>query len=386
LNTPTLATAEQHAAARELLELIGGNWATQAIGVAARLGLADHVAAGVTQANALARACDCDASAFHRLLRGLAAMGVLILEEDGHCRLTARGELLRRDAPLGLNAHAQWWSRQAWHVWSDLLGSVRTGQSQRQREHGQRGFDHLERDAESARLFHRSMAELTRLVAADLANSPALPDEGVVMDLGGGHGGLLAEVLRARPALRGVLVDLEHAVSGAHAHLNEAGVAERVAVWPGDFFAALPRPVDVVLLKSVLHDWNDDDAVRILQRACEALAPHGRVLVIERVVPGRVEDRPEHRAAARSDLNMLVGLGGRERTMEDHDALLSASGLAWRRTLPAVSAFSVIEAARLHALDRHGGRLAAADAQRGNAAPAALGAQRAQERHQHPGA
>ena len=177
--------------------------------------------------------------------------------------------------------------------WSDLIGSVRTGLSARQREHGQRGFDHLDGDAESAHLFHRSMVELTRLVAVDLASSPALPDDGVVIDLGGGHGELLTEVLRARPRLRGVLFDLDHAVVGAQAHLREAGVAERVTVTSGDFFAALPRPVDVVLLKSVLHDWNDDEAVRILQRARDALAPHGRVLVIERVMPGQVENLPE---------------------------------------------------------------------------------------------
>jgi len=347
VNTQTLATAEQRAAARQLVELIGGNWATQAIGVAARLGLADHVASGVTQVDALARACACDASALHRLLRGLAALGVLRLDDDddgGRCSLTPTGELLRRDAVLGLNAHAQWWSQQAWAVWSDLMGSVRTGQSTRQRERGQKGFDHLDADAESAHLFHRSMVELTRLVAVDLARSPALPDAGVVIDLGGGHGELLAEVLRARPGLRGVLFDLDHAVDGAQAHLREAGVAERVTVTSGDFFAALPRPVDVVLLKSVLHDWNDGDAVRILQRARDALAPDGRVLVIERLMPDRVEDLPAHRTTTRSDLNMLVGLGGRERTAEDYDALLSSAGLSRRRTLAAAAAFSVIEA------------------------------------------
>ncbi|MBI5719106.1 MAG: methyltransferase domain-containing protein [Burkholderiales bacterium] len=340
----TSATAEQRAAARQLVELIGGNWATQAIGVAARLGLADHVASGVTQVDALARACGCNAGALHRLLRGLAALGVLKLDGDGRCSLTGIGELLRRDARLGLNSHAQWWSRQAWDVWSDLLGSVRTGQSTRQREHGQKGFDHLDADAESAHLFHRSMAELTRLVAADLASSPALPEAGVVIDLGGGHGELLVEVLRARPGLRGVLFDLAHAVEGAQAHLREAGVAGRVTVTSGDFFAALPRPVDVVLLKSVLHDWNDGDAVRILQRAREALAADGRVLVIERVMPGQVQDLPEHRTTTRSDLNMLVGLGGRERTVEDYDALLSSARLMRRRMLPAAAAFSVIEA------------------------------------------
>jgi len=344
VNMRTLATAEQRAAARQLLELIGGNWATQVIGVAARLGLADQVASGVTQAEALARACNCDAPALHRLLRGLAALGLLRLDDDGRCSLTMAGELLRRDATLGLNAHAQWWSQQAWGVWSDLMGSVRTGQSARQRAHGQKGFDHLDADAESARLFHRSMAELTRLVAIDLASSPALPDAGVVMDLGGGHGELLVEVLRARPGLRGVLFDLEHAVKGAGQHLREAGMAERVTVSSGDFFAALPRPVDVILLKSVLHDWNDGDAQRILMRARDALAPEGRVLVIERVMPGRVEDLPHHRTTIRSDLNMLVSLGGRERTAEDYDALLLSAGLARRRTLPAAAAFSVIEA------------------------------------------
>lgn len=344
MNVQTLATAEQRAAARELVELIGGNWATQAIGVAARLALADHVAAGAADVPSLARACGCDASALRRLLRGLAALGVLRLDDDGRCSLTAAGELLRRDAALGLSAHAQWWSQQAWGVWSDLLGSVRTGQSARQRRHGQKGFDHLAADAGSAQLFHRSMAELTRLVAADLASCAAMPEAGVVMDLGGGHGELLAEVLRRRPGLRGVLFDLDHAAAGAQAHLREAGVAARAAVASGDFFAALPGPVDAVLLKSVLHDWNDHDAVRILQGARSALAPDGRVLIIERVMPGRVEDRPDHRTAARSDLNMLVGLGGLERTVDDYDALLSAAGLSRRRMLPAVAAFSVIEA------------------------------------------
>jgi hypothetical protein len=103
--------------------------------------------------------------------------------------------------------------------------------------------------------------------------------------------------------------------------------------------------VEVVLLKSVLHDWNDGDAVRILRRAREALAPEGRLLVIERVMPDRVEDRPEHRTAARSDLNMLVGLGGCERTAADYEALLSEAGLSLRRMLPAAAAFTVIEAA-----------------------------------------
>lgn len=344
MNRQTLATAAQRAAARQLVELIGGNWATQAIGVAARLGLADHVAAGVTRVEDLARACACDAPALHRLLRGLAALGILQLGPDGQCRLTATGDLLRSDTALGLQAHAQWWSRQAWDVWSDLMGSVRTGQSTRQRQRGQKGFDHLDADAESARLFHRAMAELTRLVAADLAASPALPDDGLVMDLGGGHGELLAEVLRERPRLQGVLVDLDHAVSGAQAHLREAGVADRAAVVAGDFFASLPRPVDAVLLKSVLHDWNDADAVRILQCARDALAPDGRVLVIERVMPDRVQDLPAHRTTVRSDLNMLVGLGGRERTVEDYDALLASAGLVRRRRFETVAAFSVIEA------------------------------------------
>lgn len=344
MNPMSLATSDQRAAARQLLDLIGGNWATQAIGVAARLGLADQVARGVTQPQALAQACACDTDALWRLLRGLAALGVLRLDAAGHCSLTRTGELLCRDAPLSLNAHAQWWSQQAWSVWSDLMGSVRTGDSARRRAQGLSGFEHLEADAQAARLFHRSMAELTRLVAADLADSSAVPDAGVVMDLGAGHGELLIEVLRARPGLRGVLFDRAHAVDGAQACLQQAGLQHRVAVVAGDFFEALPRPVDLVLLKSVLHDWNDHDATRILERASGALAPGGRVLVIERVMPDHVQDLPDHRTTARSDLNMLVGLGGRERSLANYDVLLQAAGLQRRQTLPAGSAFSVIEA------------------------------------------
>jgi SAM-dependent methyltransferase len=351
LNMQPLATDEQRAAAGRLVDLIGGNWATQAIGVAARLGLADQVAAGVNAVEQLALACQCDASALHRLLRGLAALGVLEIEADGRCSLTSTGELLRRDSPLGLSSHAQWWSQQAWGVWSDLMGSVRTGLSTRQRERGQKGFDHLDGDAPSAQLFHRSMAELTRLVAVGIAGSPALPDTGVFMDLGGGHGELLVEVLRARPGLRGVLFDLAHAVQGARAHLRETAMEERVTVCAGDFFETLPRPMDVVLLKSVLHDWDDDDAVRILRRAREALAADGRLLIVERIMPDRPRDLPEHRTTARSDLNMLVGLGGRERTASGYDALLRAAGLWRQRTWPAAAAFSLIEAVISHSED-----------------------------------
>ncbi|MEY4752551.1 MAG: hypothetical protein RJA44_226, partial [Pseudomonadota bacterium] len=346
MNVQSLATTAQRAAARQLLELISGNWATQVIGVAARLGLADRIAAGLTEVDALAQDCGCEAESLHRLLRGLASLGLLHFDAAGHCHLSAVGEMLRRDAPASLNAHAQWWSQQSWAVWADLLGSVRSGQSMRQRVRGQQGFEHLDGDAAAAELFHGSMVDLTRLVAADLAEvlALALPQSGVVMDLGGGHGALLTEVLRRRPGLNGLLFDLAHAVAGAQAQLQTAGVAERVTVVEGDFFAALPGPVDVVLLKSVLHDWADDGALRILQRARAALMPTGRVLVIERVMPGRVEDRPADRLTVRSDLNMLVSLGGRERTIEDYDALLQHAGLVRQRSFEAVAAFSVIEA------------------------------------------
>ncbi|MCE2949663.1 MAG: methyltransferase [bacterium] len=330
-------------AAQELLDLINASWSTQAIGAAVRLGVPDHVAAGCDTATRLAAATGCDRAALKRLLNGLLALGILQHHDADRYRLTARGNLLCRDAPDGLHAHALWWSGHAWSAWTRLADSVRTGRGGRAQ--GARGaFRHLDARPVLAEEFHSSMQQLTRAVARDVARSPLLPDEGTVLDLGGGYGELLVAVLQSRPGLQGVLLELDHAIDVAHERIARARLQQRIRILAGSFFDPPACRAARVLLKSVLHDWSDHDAVAILRRARESLAPGGAVLVVERLLPERVEDCPAHRNLMRSDLNMLVGPGGKERTAAAFGSLLAQAGLVRTELVGVAAGFSILSA------------------------------------------
>lgn len=188
------------------------------------------------------------------------------------------------------------------------------------------------------------MVDITRSIAGAVAR--AIDPAGVqrVVDVGGGSGELLAQVLATHPSLRGVLFDLPHGLDGAAAVLEQAGVAARCTRVAGSFFDGVPEGGDVYLLKSVLHNWDDARCVQILRRCRAALAPRGRVLAIERVVPDRIGTSARDRAVARSDLNMLVALSGRERRRSEFSALFEASDLAMQHDLGEAGEFCVLQA------------------------------------------
>jgi SAM-dependent methyltransferase len=222
---------------------------------------------------------------------------------------------------------------------------VRTGQSARQLDGGSRGLTHLDADPAAAALFHRSMAAISHAVAAAAANTLDLAHARCVVDVGGGTGQLLAILLAQHAHLRGVLFDRPHALADAQAHLQQAGLGERCAVVGGDFFDAVPAGGDVVLLKSILHDWDDDDALRILRQCHGAMHASARLAVIERLLPQRLAALPAHRAMVRSDLNMLVGPGGLERSLAAYRDLLARSDLRVTRVSALTDHYSVVEAA-----------------------------------------
>lgn len=333
------------ACAARLLEMIGGGWAPQVIASAAEIGLADHLAGGPCTAGALAVATHCDPGALHRLLRALAALGLVDEGTGGTFTLTTLGSLLRVDAQPSLRSHALWWGRHLWPVWARLTDSVRTGTSVRELMTGRRGFAHLDADAQAAGIFHRSMSEMTQLVAADIVRVVDVAAATTWVDVGGGYGEMLVAVLAAHPHLHGVLVDLPHALDGALARAMAAGVASRLSVVAGSFFESVPAAADVYLLKSVLHDWDDAHCARILDTCRRAMTATASLVVVERLMPVRmVGDTAEH-SVARSDLNMLVALGGRERTQDEFVALLAGSGFAAPRFTPTPLGYCVIEAA-----------------------------------------
>jgi ubiquinone/menaquinone biosynthesis C-methylase UbiE len=326
-----------------LLELVNGNWIAQACYVTARLGIADLLAAGPRTAEDLAAATGAHAPALSRLLGALGSVDICRQRADGAFEMTRIGRTLQTAAPCSMRAWTLQWGGEAWRVWANLLHSVMTGESARALVTGDTGFAHLERDPQAAQIFNQAMVDLTRLAAMDIAQAYDFAGK-QVMDVGGGYGELLAQILISQPSARGVLFDMPHAISKAREHLGGRHLESRCDFVAGDFFAGIPSGSDVYVLKTVIHDWADDQARAILRTCRSAMAPDARLLVIERLMPERLEPSAENRALARVDLHMLVALGAQERTQAQMQALLQAAGLKTLRRIETASEFQILEA------------------------------------------
>ena len=332
--------------ARErLLTLINAAWTTHAIHAACVLGLPVLMAGGARTLAQLAGAAQCHAPSLRRLLRALATLDLCREDDAGRFELTPLGALLQPDHEQSLHAWALLSGSAAWTVrWGELDQSVRSGLSHRRRTTGSDGFDHLHGDAGAAALFNRAMAEMTRRAARDVLRRVDFSDARCIVDVGGGHGELLAAILRAHPAATGMLFDLPHAIDGAAAALARSGVGERCECVAGSFFDGVPAGGDVYLAKSVLHNWDDERCDAILHRLREAMSPSARLYIVERVLPDRLGTSPREQSMARSDLNMLVALSGRERSEAEFGALLRAAGLRALRRAGSGGEWDVIEA------------------------------------------
>jgi SAM-dependent methyltransferase len=338
------------AAAARLREMIMGFRMTQLLYVAAKLDLADHLASAPQNADRLARNVGADAPSLRRLLRALAATG-LVVETDGAFELTAVGDLLRRDRPGSLHAVAALYGEEwLWRAYGRMLHSVQTGEPAFTRVHGVSFYDYLGRDPAAAAQFQQTMSEFSRLEADAIASAYDFSGQSTLVDIGGGQGALLARLLGAHEGLSGVLFDLPEVVPGAEEVFSRAGVRSRATWVGGDFFTAVPRDGDLYLLKSVLHNWDDEAAARLLRCCHRAMRPHARLLVAERVVPA--DNAPSE--AKLFDINMLVVLGGRERTEAEYRELLERSGFALSRVIPTSSPLTLIEARPLSAENTSG--------------------------------
>lgn len=310
-----------------LRQLVNGYQVTQAIHVATVLRLPDHLADGPRAVSDLATRTATDARSLHRLLRAITAVGLVRTSGDGEDQqfeLTELGRLLRTDIAGSLAGWAVLVGRgYHWQAWGDLLHSVQTGETAFDARHGGQNVWAWRADnAEESAIFDRAMSSIAGSVARGLADRYDLGHCSVIADLGGGDGTLLATVLPRYPEMRGVLLDLPHVVAGAPARLEAAGVADRCDVVPGSFFETVPPGCDVYVLKSILHDWDDDAALQILQRIRGTISPTSMVLIVERLV----DEREPSVIAAMSDLNMMVNTGGRERSIEQWRALAGAAG------------------------------------------------------------
>lgn len=334
-----------HTPVQRLMELVTGSWMAQAAYVAAELRLADLLAAGPLSLAQLADLTGANEPTLGRLLRALTTIDICRQHPDGSFQMTPMGSLLATDAPESLRAWTLWWGKHLWPVWGQLLYSVRTGQSARKLLLGTDGFEHLQNDPEAAAIFNRAAAELTRLAAERIVRSYDFSGMIRIVDVGGGSGQLLATILRDFPATRGVLFDQPHAREPARERMQQAGLIERCELIAGDFFESVPTGADGYILKSVIHDWNDEQSRVILENCRRAMQlGTGRLLLMEEMLPDQLTGSLTHQAIARGDLNMLVALGAQERTEAELRALLESAGFTVSRVIATGSTFSVAEA------------------------------------------
>jgi SAM-dependent methyltransferase len=324
-----------------LYQMSIGHYLARALHLAAKLELADLMAAGPRAAADLAAATGCDRDALRRVLRLLASAGVLAEGEDGRFALTPLGDALRSDVPGSARALVMLFAGsrlQDW--WGELEYCVRTGQPAFRKD-SPTGDAFAQFDAEQAAVFDKAMATFSSQNAAAIVAAYPFSQFESVVDLGGGNGSLLIGILAANPTTRGIVFDRPQAEAGAKQNVASAGLGSRCEVVAGDFFDSVPRGADAYLLKHVIHDWNDEDALRILRNCRSAMGAKGKLLIAEGVYPKRIDSSLESRGAAANDVNMLVCTGGRQRSESEFRALYEAAGFALaqivRTASPAVS-------------------------------------------------
>ncbi|MFG2905870.1 methyltransferase [Kitasatospora sp. NPDC048286] len=310
-----------------------------ALRAAADTGVADALAAGPATAAELAAATGTDARNLYRVLRLLATRDVVTEDEQGRFTLTETGQALRSDVPYSARSAVRMLTdRTFWRPAERMAHCLTEGTTAFDSVFGMPFFDHFARDEETAAVFHVGMAAMSDPENAPVAAACDFPDTGTVVDVGGGHGGLLLEVLRRNPGLEGVLYDRAHVLAG-HRLDGDKEVAGRWSTAEGDFFTGVPGG-DVLLLKRITHDWDDDQCVTLLGHCRRALRPGGRVLVLDAVVP---RGNAPHQAKT-LDLMMMASLTGRERTEADFTELFDRAGLRLSRILPTGTVLSVVEA------------------------------------------
>lgn len=314
---------------------------TQILYVTAKLGLADQLAPGPQTVADLAEVVGADASSLNRLLRALASLEIVAQTNEGTFALTARGELLRTDVPGSLHSLAILYGEPwLWQAYGQMLHSVRTGKPGFDQVHGQSLYEFLEHNPSAGEQFHAAMSGYSALETKAIVSAYDFTPYSTVIDVGGSQGALVAAVLQAHPHLKGIVFDLETIINQADQKFIRTDIAERIRFVAGDFFAGVPGKGDLYILKSVLHNWDDLAARRILQ-SCHGNMPGGaRLLVIERVIPA-VSEASE---SILFDMNMLVVTGGRERTEAEYRTLLEKSGFQLIRIMPTQAPVSLLEA------------------------------------------
>ncbi len=324
-----------------LIQLASAYWASRIVYAAARLRLADHLAAGPRSAAELAPLTGTHAPSLHRLMRTLASLGILVSVDAERFALTPVGEALRTGAPGAalptvLTFGSPWFTR----GFEEILHSLETGGTGFEKAMGMPAFDYLAQNPEAAGWFNETMVGFHGAEPAAVAAAYDFSGFETVIDVGGGTGNLMAAILARHAGPRGVLFDRPYVIANAPALLRERGVESRVTLEGGDFFAGVPSGGDCYVLSHVIHDWTEEQCLTILAHCRAAMRPGARLLLVEMVLPEGNTPHP----GKMLDIVMLVLPGGQERTEAEYGALLARAGFRVERVVPTESAVSVVEA------------------------------------------
>jgi hypothetical protein len=321
--------------------MVLGYVVTQALYVCARLGIADALVDGPRPVAALAEVSGAQPTELYRVLRALASVGVFAEEDGGSFRLTPLAECLRSDVTGSLRGYAiLHGSPDITGVMNGFLHGIQTGDRPFEHVYGTDIFGYVQAHPDLGARFHAAMGDRTRMVDGAILEAFDFSASRTLVDVGGGRGVLLAGVLQAYPGINGVLFDLPDVVARAEPVLALDDVRDRCKVVGGDFFGSVPAGGDAYMLKSIIHDWDDEHAITILRNCRTAMSPNSTLLLMETVIPpgnepfvGKIHDL------------LMLAIGGRERTEAEFNALLTAAGFELKRIIPTRSATSILEAA-----------------------------------------
>ena len=344
MSKPRPAKAKKVSDPMTLMNLTAGKWVSQAIAVAAELGITDLLKDGPMTTADIARTANASEDGVYRLLRALGSVGLFAETGNRSFRLTPLGRLLRTDSPQALGGYARFTGHDStWRPWGELRHSVRTGEPAFDHVFAMPIFEYFAKMPESAAVFDAAMTSISTLESKAVVSAYDFSGINTLVDVAGGHGLMIMTILKANRRMRGILFDLPHVTAGATATLQRGSVADRCQIVSGDFFASVPEGGDAYVLKHIIHDWDDERATQILRNCHRAMQPSGKVLIVDAVIP------PGNSAhfGKLLDLEMLVLTPrGRERTQGEFRELLKRSGFRLRRVVSTETHLSVVESVR----------------------------------------
>lgn len=326
----------------QFTQMASGNWLSQSIYAAAKLGVADYLCDRPHHCDELAQLINCHASSLYRLLRALAGVGIFTETEPQTFALTPLAEFLRSDIPQSMRSMCiMLGDQEHYQAWGNILHSIRTGEPAFDHYFGQGVFPYFAQHPESAEVFEQAMNNFSANELHAIISAYDFSSYKTLVDVGGGYGELLGSILQKNPQSSGILFDEDYVIQKAEATLHKHGIYDRCRRVSGSFFESIPTGGDAYLLKHIVHDWDDERSIAILKNCRQAIGEGAKVLILEMVVP--TGNSPS--AAKMLDMNMLVMCpGGKERTADEFEAILTQAGLKLLNIIPTQEDIHIIEA------------------------------------------